>query len=65
MVFVVLKAKLESKTVHLDECKRQLREQHEQLNNKEIALAESKRNIERIKVSHDDEIKVGRNNMNN
>lgn len=53
----VLKAKLESKTVRLEECRRRQKEQQEQLNIKEIALAESKRNIERIKISHDDEIK--------
>ena len=45
--------------MRLEECRRQCKEQQEQLNIKEIALAESKRNIERIKISHDDEIKVG------
>ena len=55
----VLKSKLETKSVHLEECRRQLKENLEQLNIKDIALTEAKRNIEGIKTSHDDEIKVG------
>ena len=62
-MFVVLKAKLEEKTVHLDECKSQFKELKDQMNFKEIALGESKRNIEHIKISHNDEIKVPRNKL--
>ena len=62
-MFAVLKAKLEEKTVHLDECKSQFKELKDQMNFKEIALGESKRNIEHIKISHNDEIKVPRNKL--
>ena len=54
-----MKSKLETKSVHLEECRRQLKENLEQLNIKDIALTEAKRNIEKIKTSHEDEIKVG------
>ena len=56
-----MKSKLETKSVHLEECRRQLKENLEQLNIKDIALTEAKRNIEKIKTSHEDEIKVGIN----
>lgn len=48
---------LSSKTFMLESCQHQLKEQQQLLTDKETALSELKSNVEKIKTSHNDELK--------
>ena len=49
---------LSEKTLLLESCRQQLSEQQEILTNKETALSDFKSMVEKIKTSHEDELKV-------
>jgi len=53
-----VKQELQTKTIQLDSYRSQLKEQQEALLNKDTAVVELKKHIEKIKAGHDDEIKV-------
>ncbi|XP_053380721.1 hamartin-like isoform X2 [Mercenaria mercenaria] len=48
---------LADKTLLLEGCQHQLKEQHDLLSNRETALSELKLTVEKIKTSHEDELK--------